>query len=46
MIIYKRKITHEDASNLDKDEAIQFRTYNAKALKVVIDEKIDDFYKN
>jgi len=29
-----------------KDEAIQFRTYNAKALKVVIDEKIDDFYKN
>ena len=29
-----------------KDNAIKFRTYNAKALKVVIDEKIDDFYKN
>ena len=29
-----------------KDQPIQFRTYNAKALKVVIDEKIDDFYKN
>ena len=28
-----------------KDQAIQFRTYNAKALKVVIDEKIDEFYK-
>ena len=28
-----------------KDQAIQFRTYNAKALKAVIDEKIDDFYK-
>ena len=28
-----------------KDQAIQFRTYNGKALKVVIEEKIDDFYK-
>lgn len=28
-----------------KDQAIQFRTYNAKALKVVIEEKINDFYK-
>lgn len=28
-----------------KDQVIQFRTYNAKALKVVIDEKIDEFYK-
>ena len=28
-----------------KDQAIQFRTYNAKALKVVIEDKINDFYK-
>ena len=28
-----------------KDEAIQFRTYNSKALKTVINEKIDNFYK-
>ena len=28
-----------------KNQPIQFRTYNAKALKTVIDEKIDDFYK-
>lgn len=27
-----------------KNQPIQFRTYNAKALKTVIDEKIDAFY--
>ena len=45
------EIKHVDCSSGEiltltlKDQAIQFRTYNAKALKVVIDEKIDDFYK-
>ena len=28
-----------------KEQPIQFRTYNAKALKTGIDEKMDDFYK-
>ena len=29
-----------------KDQAIEFRTYNALALKTVIDEKMDNFNKN